>query len=151
MRYPRRIWLVRGNHESMEQNRGMSAQGMNGFDGACAAEFGARHGEAAFRAFHAVFEWLPLAALIERSVLVLHGGIGDGNWTLADLEARGARRPLDDDAIARDALVANVLWSDPMREVWCVWARAFVRLTEFGSSHRPPTQRSATADDDHPR
>merc|ERR1712008_123774 len=38
----------------------------------------------------------------------LHGGIGDGNWGLPDLEQ--VQRPMKDDS---DDIVRNVLWSDP--------------------------------------
>jgi len=69
-----------------------------------------------FELSHAVFEWLPLAALIGSaptggSVLVLHGGVGDGSWTLKDLAER-VPRPLADDATA-PPFVNQCLWSDP--------------------------------------
>ena len=47
-----------------------------------------KHAMRAYEAVHAAFDWLPLAALIQESVLVLHGGVGDGSWGLADLESR---------------------------------------------------------------
>ena len=60
---------------------------------------------------HAVFDWLPIAALIADVALTLHGGIGDGKWGLGQL-ANSVPRPL---LTLRDApiMVAQALWSDP--------------------------------------
>ena len=32
---------------------------------------------------------LPLGALVGRQILVVHGGIGDGQWRLSDIEEPG--------------------------------------------------------------
>ena len=50
--------------------------------------------EAVYEAIHSAFEYLPLAARVAGAVLVLHGGIGDGTWGIADLAA--IARPLRD-------------------------------------------------------
>ena len=63
-----------------------------------------------------VFDWLPLAAVVAQRVLVLHGGIGDGAWTLEDLDQ--LQRPIGHDFMngteskVHDLLI-QVLWSDP--------------------------------------
>ena len=112
--YPARIFLVRGNHEFRSQSEAM---GHHGF----------RHHVTQHPAFrtipdrglagvydkiHASFDWLPLAARIGRVVLVLHGGIGDGSWTVDDLAA--VRRPLSNEYDAGVPPCAlQALWSDP--------------------------------------
>jgi hypothetical protein len=63
-----------------------------------------------------VFDWLPLAAVVAKRVLVLHGGIGDGAWTLADLSQ--LKRPIGHDFMngnesRHHELFLQVLWSDP--------------------------------------
>ena len=59
-----------------------------GFSAACGAL--GQGGTRVFEAMHNAFEWLPLSAVVGGRILVLHGGIGGGDWTLADL-ARDVR------------------------------------------------------------
>ncbi len=50
-----------------------------------------------------------MAALIEDSILVVHGGLGDGKYSVKDIE--NIPRPLTTENISHVA--TNVLWSDP--------------------------------------
>ena len=80
--------------------------------GAAASSDGGRAGWLdLFDTIHRAFEWLPLAALVGGTALVLHGGIGDGDWGLTQL-AHDVPRPL---RTLRGAplFVAQALWSDP--------------------------------------
>ncbi len=78
--YPERIWLLRGNHESESMNE------MYGFKAACLKTFETSAASRAFARAQEVFQWLPLAALVEqpgtKPALVLHGGIGNGEWRI---------------------------------------------------------------------
>mmetsp|Transcript_5412 Transcript_5412/g.16377 ORF Transcript_5412/g.16377 Transcript_5412/m.16377 type:complete len:677 (+) Transcript_5412:71-2101(+) len=83
--YPARIALVRGSHEFEATSK---AQGMDGFREHLSSVFGGPETtemvhEYCFRAFSR----LPLAAVIDDAVLVIHSGIGSGDWGLADLAA----------------------------------------------------------------
>jgi len=111
---PNSVWLNRGNHEDAGQNLKTSRKGSLGFDKACEAQFGAMEGLAVFSDVHRVFDWLPLAARLGQKILVLHGGLGGGDWTLDEL--RQVQRPLNtnDLATALGGAVYNVLWSDPL-------------------------------------
>lgn len=113
--HPNLVWLNRGNHEDQKQNLKTSQAGGLGFDRACTDELGLRDGEEAFAAFHRAFEWLPLAARVDGRILVLHGGLGSGKWTLDDL--RAVERPLvsDDLVGALNGVIYNILWSDPVQ------------------------------------
>lgn len=102
--YPTRVFLVRGNHEFRSMNEAM---GDVGFLHQCKQRLPTSHASA-YEAVHTAFEWLPLGALVERRVLVVHGGIGDGSWGLKELKA--VSRPLKEPA---DAVTVQVLWSDP--------------------------------------
>ena len=74
--YPGQVYLLRGSHEFRSQNLNSSHQGSQGFDAACIKSFGATTGGKVFDAVHDVFQWLPLAAVVNKKLLVVHGGIG---------------------------------------------------------------------------
>ncbi|EKX37980.1 hypothetical protein GUITHDRAFT_56366, partial [Guillardia theta CCMP2712] len=109
--YPLKIFLVRGNHEFRAQNEFM---GKVGFRQACITALGEQEGENVYHSVHEVFDWLPLSALIEDSILTLHGGLGDGTWGLKNL-ADDIPRPLrnEDPAMKELTRFQKVLWSDP--------------------------------------
>jgi diadenosine tetraphosphatase ApaH/serine/threonine PP2A family protein phosphatase len=85
-----------------------------GFAQACHFAFGKEDGEALYEQVTKAFEMLPLASVVEDRILIVHGGIGDGKWTLKDLEA--VQRPLDSRAVQGNLMVYNVMWSDPLIE-----------------------------------
>eukprot|EP00929_Paragymnodinium_shiwhaense_P012086 TRINITY_DN11876_c0_g1_i2.p1 TRINITY_DN11876_c0_g1~~TRINITY_DN11876_c0_g1_i2.p1 ORF type:complete len:795 (+),score=158.55 TRINITY_DN11876_c0_g1_i2:53-2437(+) len=103
--FPDRVFLVRGNHEDAVQNQAMGAAG---FEAHCMDRVNHR----VFQAIQACFNWLPLGCVISNKILVVHGGIGDGQWTLHDLA--NVRRPLAHDDLPRNRMVYNILWSDPI-------------------------------------
>lgn len=108
--FPGRIFLIRGNHE----DRAMSEK--YGFKAECSRVLGAAYGQKLFNAIHNVFDQLPLAAVISKRVLVVHGGIGDGAWRLDDV--RNLKRPMTTQFIndLPNRWVYNILWSDPIEE-----------------------------------
>ena len=63
-----------------------------------------------WQALNSVFELLPVAAVIDDTILCLHGGIGDQLTQLAQLEA--LPRPVKVD-LSQRSLLNDVLWSDP--------------------------------------
>jgi len=109
--FPDRVFLLRGNHEDAVQNAGM---GSLGFSEVCKKEFGIAEGGNVFHAVHAAFNYLPLACVLNERILVLHAGIGTGEWKLDYLE--NLKRPMDSNAIAADLVINNILWSDPIAD-----------------------------------
>lgn len=107
---PDRVWLVRGNHEDKTMND------RYGFREACTVGLGQEFGGKIFKQMQDAFNQMPLACLVSETILVLHGGIGDGCWRLQDL-AR-IQRPLLIDTLTTPALrwVYNILWSDPIED-----------------------------------
>uniref|UniRef100_A0A7S4QH93 Serine/threonine-protein phosphatase n=1 Tax=Alexandrium monilatum TaxID=311494 RepID=A0A7S4QH93_9DINO len=107
---PEKVWLIRGNHEDRIMNE------RYGFQAACSRVLGNKFGPKVYECFHKVFDHLPVACLISKRVLVLHGGIGNGQWGLRDL--RSIKRPLSTNALLDPAnkWILNLLWSDPIEE-----------------------------------
>mmetsp|Transcript_21068 Transcript_21068/g.30430 ORF Transcript_21068/g.30430 Transcript_21068/m.30430 type:complete len:725 (+) Transcript_21068:68-2242(+) len=111
--YPTRVYLVRGNHEFKQQNKNMSRCGAVGFDKACWSAFKGMLGNVAYRHVHKAFDMLPLVAVVDNSIAVMHGGLGDGSWTLDDI--RALKRPISSELSSE--IVFNVVWSDPIPEL----------------------------------
>ena len=65
--HPENVHLLRGNHEEADINA------LFGFRIECVERLGERVGEHAWRRFNSLFEWLPLAAVIEDKVCCMHG------------------------------------------------------------------------------
>ncbi|KAG6498850.1 hypothetical protein ZIOFF_038600 [Zingiber officinale] len=68
--YPHNIHLIRGNHEATDINA------LFGFRTECIERMGEQDGIWAWHRINRLFNWLPLAALMEKKVICMHGGIG---------------------------------------------------------------------------
>jgi serine/threonine-protein phosphatase 5 len=91
--------LLRGNHESQNMNK------MYGFEG----EIKFKYDDKAMDLFSEVFNVLPLCAVIQNSVFVVHGGLTTQEGvTLDDIAAipRGREIP-------QSGLMSDLLWADP--------------------------------------
>ncbi len=110
--YPSRIWLIRGNHEFREQNAGAS-----GFRLCCLRLFlDGDDGAQVFEAAHAVFDWLPVAAVVAGAIFVCHGGVSHerGEWFVEDLLLLDKYRPIQSWAHkAFPDILLQLLWSSP--------------------------------------
>jgi diadenosine tetraphosphatase ApaH/serine/threonine PP2A family protein phosphatase len=108
--YPTKVFLVRGNHEDRLMNINY------GFQADCIRKFAA-DGEDLWERCNDVFEFLPIAALVEGAILCIHGGIGDSISLLDDL--RGIPKPIqvpgdiNEHTTRRDRVILDALWSDP--------------------------------------
>ena len=97
--YPDGVHLLRGNHESKNMNK------IYGFEG----EVKHKYNETIMQLFTEVFNWLPLAAVIENKVMVVHGGLfHQDNVSLEDIEKidRNHEPP-------ESGLMSDLMWSDP--------------------------------------
>jgi hypothetical protein len=96
---PDGLYMTRGNHET----KGMNV--IYGFEG----EVKHKYDMTAMRIFSEVFQWLPLAAVIEDAVFVVHGGLStmnEGCVTLKEIEElKRDREPSD------SSLMSDLLWS----------------------------------------
>ncbi|KAI9786846.1 MAG: hypothetical protein M1839_005077 [Geoglossum umbratile] len=98
---PNAFFLNRGNHETDDMNH------VYGFEGECKAKYNER----TFKLFSESFSALPLATLIGKKFLTLHGGLfSDDNVTLDDvrkLNRHNQRQP------NQQGLMMEMLWTDP--------------------------------------
>jgi diadenosine tetraphosphatase ApaH/serine/threonine PP2A family protein phosphatase/Ca2+-binding EF-hand superfamily protein len=110
--YPRKVHLVRGNHEDRVMNA------VFGFRDNCVAVFSEEGGDRVWSKINEVFDHLPLAAVVEKEVLLIHGGIGE-NISSVD-ELRNIRKPIyvpsevENSKLNKlDKIILDALWSDP--------------------------------------
>lgn len=116
---PHAFFLNRGNHETDDMNR------VYGFEGECKAKYNERYVTCiilisqakscrTFKLFSESFSALPLATLIGKKYLVLHGGLfSDDKVTLDDirkLNRHNQRQP------GQAGLMMEMLWTDPQEE-----------------------------------
>lgn len=109
IKYPNQIHLLRGNHEDRWINSAF------GFQNECITRLNEDpDNPVIFHAFNDLFDRLPLAAVINDTVLCIHGGIGSAIQTIADIEK--IKRPLEvihEVTNIDQQLVVDILWSDP--------------------------------------
>ncbi|CAO2840913.1 unnamed protein product [Amaranthus hypochondriacus] len=101
--YPYNVHLIRGNHEAADINA------LFGFRIECIERMGERDGIWAWHRFNRLFNWLPLAALIEKKIICMHGGIGRSINHVEQIE--NIQRPITMEA--GSIVLMDLLWSDP--------------------------------------
>ncbi|EDQ88236.1 uncharacterized protein MONBRDRAFT_32893 [Monosiga brevicollis MX1] len=125
LRYPERVFLVRGNHEDGDVNAYF------GFKDECLGRLGPTNGHTIWERMNKVFGWLPLAALVDEKILCVHGGIGkaslprvckgkgkgspvlNSEFTSVQ-QLRDIQRPLPQPMTSSyAAILRDVLWADP--------------------------------------
>ncbi|CAL5357238.1 unnamed protein product [Camellia sinensis] len=101
--YPLNIHLIRGNHEAADINA------LFGFRIECIERMGERDGIWTWHRINRLFNWLPLAALIEKKIICMHGGIGRSINHVDQIE--NLQRPVTMEA--GSIVLMDLLWSDP--------------------------------------
>ncbi len=114
--------LLRGNHESPLMN----------FHYGFAEEAAAKRGEGYMDAVEEVYKWLPVAAVVEKKLLLIHGGVACSRCSsgpedppgLGEIEERASRlRGTDAILEPEDPLLLQVLWNDPRGTIdWFLWS-----------------------------
>ncbi|KAG9128992.1 hypothetical protein Leryth_014772 [Lithospermum erythrorhizon] len=101
--YPNNVHLIRGNHEAADINA------LFGFRIECIERMGERDGIWTWHRINRLFNWLPLAALIEKKIICMHGGIGRSINHVQQIES--IQRPITMEA--GSIVLMDLLWSDP--------------------------------------
>lgn len=102
IKYPSKVHLLRGNHESSVTNR------IYGFYDECKRRYNVR----LWRNFTELFNYLPVAALIDEKILCMHGGLSPDLRNFSSISE--ISRPTE---IPDSGLLCDLLWSDPDKEV----------------------------------
>lgn len=98
VRYPEKMFMLRGNHECESITR------IYGFYHECRR----RYSILLYRQFCELFNYIPVAALIDDRILCMHGGLSP---SLTDIDQiKQIERPQD---VPDEGLVCDLLWADP--------------------------------------
>ena len=97
--YPTGMHMTRGNHETKSMNK------IYGFEG----EVKHKYDDTVMDVFSEVFRALPLAACINKKVMVAHGGLFTQDGVTLD-DIRGIYRFQEP---PESGLMSDILWSDP--------------------------------------
>ena len=102
IKYPKNIYLLRGNHESEMINR------TYGFFDECKRRYNIR----IWKFFADCFNWLPISALVNERILCMHGGLSP---ELTDINClKKIVRPTE---VPDKGLLCDLLWADPEKDV----------------------------------
>ncbi|KFY71451.1 hypothetical protein V501_08318 [Pseudogymnoascus sp. VKM F-4519 (FW-2642)] len=109
-KYPDRITLVRGNHESRQITQ------VYGFYEECQQKYG---NASVWKACCQVFDFLILAAIVDGAVLCVHGGLSPEIRTLDQIRVVARAQE-----IPHEGAFCDLVWSDPEDvETWAISPR----------------------------
>ncbi|KAL3134793.1 Serine/threonine-protein phosphatase PP-X isozyme 2 [Trebouxia sp. C0010 RCD-2024] len=104
VRYPDRITLIRGNHESRQITQSCHLQ-VYGFYDECLRKYGSVN---VWRYCTDIFDYLSLSALIDNKVFCVHGGLSPTISTLDQIRTIDRKQE-----VPHDGAMCDLLWSDP--------------------------------------
>lgn len=99
VRYPDRITLIRGNHESRQITQ------VYGFYDECQRKYGSSN---VWRYCTDVFDFLSLAAIVDGRILCVHGGLSPQLGRLDQIRAIDRKQE-----VPHEGVFCDLLWSDP--------------------------------------
>ncbi|XP_024383054.1 serine/threonine-protein phosphatase PP-X isozyme 2 isoform X1 [Physcomitrium patens] len=99
VRYPDRITLIRGNHESRQITQ------VYGFYDECLRKYGSIN---VWRYCTDIFDYLSLSALIDNRIFCVHGGLSPSITTVDQIRTIDRKQE-----VPHDGAMCDLLWSDP--------------------------------------
>ena len=103
IKYPDKIFILRGNHETQDINR------QYGFYDECKRRVSLK----IYKKFCDLFNILPLTALVGEKILCMHGGLSPLLSEIDDLKK--IKRPTE---IQEGSLECDLIWSDPEQDMF---------------------------------
>jgi len=113
VRYPDKIFLLRGNHECSEINGDEELYMSGSFKSQCKLTYGMRDGEELWNAFNRCFDMMPLAAVIDDKVFCVHAGIPRYIARNPDCNILETIASIPRPPSITDDLVFDLIWADP--------------------------------------
>jgi len=101
LKFPARVIMLRGNHETPLINE------INGFHDCLSRQFGASDSKILWHLYNRLFKVLPLAAISWNNIFFVHGGIPEQLTSLSEIDA------LPREFNPADSRVIEMLWNDP--------------------------------------
>lgn len=102
IKYTKNFILLRGNHESATVNN------QYGFYDECRRKLSL----ATWKKINTCFQYLPIAAVVENTILCMHGGLSPELVFTDDINSKIVK-PID---IKTDGLLTDLMWSDPTND-----------------------------------
>ena len=99
VRYPDRITLIRGNHESRQITQ------VYGFYDECLRKYGSVN---VWRYCTEIFDYLSLSAIIEDKIFCVHGGLSPSINSLDQIRCIDRKQE-----VPHDGAMCDLMWSDP--------------------------------------
>lgn len=110
VRYPKRITILRGNHESRQTTQ------VYGFYDECLRKYGSA---SVWRMFTDLFDYFPITALVDNKIFCLHGGLSPSIDSIDNIRSLNRFQE-----VPHDGPMSDLLWSDPdERSNWGVSPR----------------------------
>ena len=103
IKYPNRITLLRGNHESRQITQAY------GFYEECSRKYGSVN---VWRMCTDIFDLFQLAAVIENKVFCVHGGLSPSAPNIDDIKKINRKQE-----VPHDGIMSDILWGDPDEDV----------------------------------
>ncbi|CAD7947132.1 unnamed protein product, partial [Amoebophrya sp. A25] len=108
LKYPSRVTLLRGNHETRQITQ---LHSVHGFYAECQKKYGQATGREVWASFTDLFDFLPISCNVENVFFATHGGLSPSIQHLDQI------RVLDRfSEIPHEGPLSDLMWSDPDQE-----------------------------------